>query len=64
MAQYKDKISQDNDVNSQEITMYFTRAQAQELATFFDPGYLRGLVPLDQSGRRRTVETEVEADLY
>ena len=64
LTTYVDKISRDNDANSQEITMYFTRAQAQELADFFDPDFLRGLIPPEMGGKRRTVETEVEADLY
>jgi len=62
MAQYKDNITKDNDMNSQEISMHFTRAQAQELALLFDQDYLKSIVPSDFG--RRTLNPHVETDDY
>jgi len=64
MTTYEDKISVDNNSNSQEITMHLTRAQAQELAALFDPDFLRTLVPENTPGVRRVVESDVDADVY
>jgi len=58
---YEDKVSPDNSLDSQLITMYFTRAQARELAQLFDQEYLRGLVPPELSGRR-IADTTAEVD--
>jgi len=63
LTSYVDNISKENDMNSQEITMYFTRAQAQELAELFDPEYLRGLIPPELGGRRIDASS-VEIDEY
>jgi hypothetical protein len=42
-AVYEDPIVRDNNRTSQEIMMYFTRAQADELAALFDQQHLQGL---------------------
>ena len=39
-AQYIDKLSRDSNRTSGNITIYFTRTQAAELAALFDPQYL------------------------
>jgi hypothetical protein len=56
--------SGENDMASQEITMYFTRAQAQELAALFDQEYLRSLVSPDMSGRRILNNADADTDDY
>ena len=43
-AIYIDSVSRDNNRESPEIMMYFTRAQADELAALFDQQFLQGLV--------------------
>jgi len=40
-AEYKEEVSRDNDRTSATIAMYFTRAQAAELAFLFDQNNLR-----------------------
>jgi len=42
-AEYKDEVSRDNDMLSIAIPLYFTRAQASELAVMFDQDLLDGL---------------------
>jgi hypothetical protein len=42
-AEYKEDNSRDNNRTSPVITMYFTRAQAAQLADLFDPEFLRGV---------------------
>jgi len=61
---YVDEVSEENDLDSQKITMYFTRAQAQELAKLFNQDYLRTLVPPELGGLRRVVDTDIEVDEY
>jgi len=61
---YFDKSSEENDLDSQQITMFFTRAQAKVLADFFNPEYLRYLVPPEMGGPRRVIATDVEVDEY
>jgi len=63
-TKYEDPISDENDMESQEITMHFTRAQANELAAFFDQDFLRALVPPELSGRRRLINTDADVDYY
>jgi len=45
LTTYEDKIDIELNRNSQEITMFFTRAQAQELAALFDQEFLKTLIP-------------------
>jgi uncharacterized protein YcfL len=40
-AEYKEDHSRDNNRTSPVVTMYFTRAQAAQLAALFDPEFLR-----------------------
>lgn len=61
---YEDPISDENNMESQEITMYFTRAQARELAAFFDQDLLRALVPPEMGGRRTPSNTGIGVDDY
>jgi len=52
-------------VDSQQIYMYFTRAQADEIAGFFDQARLLGLIGLKQGAADGTNEAPAsEADLY
>ena len=62
MTTYVDPISSEKNSNSQEITMYFTRAQAQELAALFEQEYLLSLIPPDLEGRRDL--SAVDTDEY
>jgi len=48
-AEYIDPISRDNNRTSSTITMFFTRAQADELAALFDQEYLNGLRLINDS---------------
>jgi len=64
LTTYEDIFSEENNMNSQEITMYFTRAQARELAELFDQEYLRSLIPPELGGLRRVIATDVEVDEY
>ena len=57
-ADYEDPVTRDSNRTSQEITIYFTRAQADNLAALFDPYYLRGLITTDIG------TTNVELDEY
>jgi len=50
LTTYVDPISSEDNMNSQEITMYFTRAQAQELVALFDQEYLFSLIPPELGG--------------
>jgi len=61
---YVDKGSEENNLTSQRITMYFIRSQAQELAKLFDQEYLRTLVPPEMGGPRRVIDTDVAVDDY
>jgi hypothetical protein len=63
-ALFEDPISEENNMASQEITMYFTRAQAQELAALFDQELLRSLVPPEMSGRRNQINPQIDYDDY
>jgi len=47
LTTYEDRIDIELNRNSQEITMFFTRAQAQELAALFDQAFLKALIPPD-----------------
>jgi len=61
-AKYIDPIARDNNRESQEVMMYFTRAQADELAAIFDPQYIQGII----SGRTGgfTNQTNIDVDDY
>jgi len=61
---YVDPISEEDDMDSQEITMHFTRAQAQVLADLFDQEFLLALVPPEMRGRRNPVNPNVDWDDY
>jgi len=61
LTTYENPTDVDDTTSSQEITMYFTRAQAQELAALFDPELLRTLTTVRP---RSTVETDVATDAY
>jgi len=61
---YVDNSSEENDLDSQQITMFFTRALAQKLAELFDQEYLRTLVPPEMGGPRRIIETDISIDEY
>jgi len=61
---YDDPINDQNDMGSQEITMYFTRAQAQELALLFNQQYLRSLVSPEINDMRRLDSTDADTDEY
>jgi len=63
LTTYVDPISEENNLNSQEITMYFTRAQARELVELFDQEYLNSLIP-PELGIRRIISTNIEVDEY
>ncbi|MCL2440747.1 MAG: hypothetical protein FWD14_03325 [Treponema sp.] len=56
-AEHVDPNTRDNNRTSPNITMYFTRAQAAELAALFDPYFLSTLlspnIDLDDIGNRR-----------
>jgi hypothetical protein len=56
--------SGENDMASQEITMHFTRAQAQELAVLFNQEYLRGLVSPEMRGIRNLENEDADFDEY
>jgi hypothetical protein len=53
-AEFKEDHSRDNNRTSPVITMFFTRAQAAQLAALFDPEFLRGFA----SPERRVVPGE------
>jgi len=61
---YEDPISEENNMASQEITMYFTRAQAQEVAAIFDQEVLLALVPPELRGRSNRVNPNIDYDDY
>ena len=49
-AYYLDPIARSDNRRSNEITMYFIRSQADELAAIFNPEYLRGLTAVNIEG--------------
>jgi len=58
-AEYIDEISRDNNRTSPIMPMYFTRAQAAELAALFDREFLDGLT---RSGNIPNVRTDMDDD--
>lgn len=61
-AEYIDPISRDQNRTSQIMTMYFTRAQAEQLAELFDQQFLRELGAPETDSLPRT--RNVVADEY
>jgi hypothetical protein len=57
-AEYIDRISRDNNRTSQIITMFFTRAQAAELAALFEQQFLDGLDVLRTNPSTNTIRDE------
>ena len=57
-AEYKEEMTRDHNRTSTAITMYFTRAQAAELAALFDQSFLQTML----SPRREAIGEEIEAD--
>jgi len=62
LTTYEDRIDIEKNRNSQEITMFFTRAQAQELAALFDQAFLKALIPTDM--KIMPVNPVVDVDVY
>lgn len=60
-AYYEDPVSRDNNRTCQDITMFFTRAQADELAALFDQAYLNGLA---DKNRGKEPSKSLEVDSY
>ena len=64
-AEYKEEMSRDNNRTSTAVTMYFTRAQAAELAALFDQSYLRTLaLPSNTVSDNMTEELPSDRDVY
>jgi hypothetical protein len=64
LTTYEDPLDNEKNMNSQEITMYFTRAQAQVLADMFSQEFLTGLIPSDMRVRRVEDIYNIEMDTY
>jgi len=64
-ADYVDPVARDNNRTSQVITIYFTRAQAEELTVLFDRDYLDGLT-MPNSGRKfiSVPDADINTDEY
>jgi hypothetical protein len=62
-SEKEDKTIGDNPLESQQINMYFTRAQADELVRLFDSEYLMGLLGIVESVSQEEQEQEPE-DYY
>jgi hypothetical protein len=56
-AEYIDAMSRDSNRTSQNITLYFTRAQAAELATLFNEQFLLEFVSPNRGGRENARDT-------
>ena len=63
-AEFKEDHSRDNNRTSPVITMYFTRAQAAQLADLFDPEHLQSLIQNVSSQEMPVLETPVDRDEY
>ncbi|MCL2442240.1 MAG: hypothetical protein FWD13_02105 [Treponema sp.] len=63
-AEYKDAVTRDNDRTSQNITMYFTRAQAAELAVLFEQHYLNELISRNADSVHPLETTDIDIDYY
>jgi len=63
-ANYVDPIYRDNNRNSTPIAIYFTRAQADELAVLFDQEYLQGLSLTPDVSTEVFDENDITADEY
>ena len=59
-AEYIDEMARDNDRTSQIIIMYFTRAQAAELAAIFDPLFLTQFGSLQETGSLNFFEPHID----
>jgi len=60
-AEYIDPVSRDSNRNSQEIMMYFTRAQADDLAEIFDPRFLNQYTfSYGESGGNSNINADVD----
>jgi len=63
-AEYKDAVTRDNDRTSQNITMYFTRAQAAELAALFEQHHLNELISRDAGSVHPLETADIDIDYY
>jgi hypothetical protein len=64
-AEYIDSIGSDNNRTSPTIPMYFTRAQAEELAALFDHEFLQALVTSRSGGGDNFYdEKDIQKDEY
>jgi len=63
-AEFINTESRDDSRTSPAIMMFFTRAQAAELAEYFDPGFLNELSPTSRDVPRPVVSPETSRDSY
>jgi len=61
-AVYIDPVGRDNNRDTQNITLFFTRAQADELTVLFDPQFLNGLSVQDAPPQLN--ERNIDRDYY
>jgi len=60
-AVYKEEYSADDNRKSSAITIYFTRAQAAQLAALFDQSFLQGFASRDRNTERKS---DADRDSY
>jgi len=63
-AEYIAAIGSDDNRTSPTIPMYFTRAQAENLAVLFDPEFLQAIVSNRSSGNESFSERDIQTDDY
>ena len=63
-AEFKEEHARDSNRTSPAVTMYFTRAQAAQLAEFFDQEFLQSLTQTDLSPKESEQESAVDRDEY
>ncbi|MDR2543631.1 MAG: hypothetical protein LBC80_09345 [Treponema sp.] len=63
-AEFKEPNASQNEITISPVNMYFTRAQAAELAVFFRQSYLDEIIAQNRGGRIIQSSTEIEKDDY
>ena len=62
-AEYKEEMSRDNNRTSAAVTMYFTRAQAAELAALFEQSFLQTVaIPSGAAVNKELIEELPDGD--
>jgi hypothetical protein len=64
MLSAREETSDSSPMDSQQIAMYFTRAQADELAALFDQPYLLKLINVEPAQNLKEIHAQDSDDEY